>query len=70
MAKDDAARLAILLRHWVEHNEEHAGEFAAWALKARAFGRDAVHDHMMAAVRQMRAANESLTAALKGLEEG
>ncbi len=35
MAKDDAAKLKILLSHWVEHNEEHAEEFTEWALKAK-----------------------------------
>ncbi len=70
MVRDDAARLAILLRHWVEHNEDHAGEFAEWALKAKAGGLAPVHDHMMKAVRQMKAANRSLLAALEGLKEG
>ncbi len=70
MVKDDAARLAILLSHWVEHNEEHAGEFAEWARKAEAAGRAPVHDHMMEAVEQMKAANRSLLAALEGLKEG
>ena len=70
MAKDDDARLRILLSHWVEHNEDHAGEFAEWARKAKAGGRDPVHDHMMKAVKQMKAANQSLLAALESLKEG
>jgi len=31
-------KLEILLKHWVEHNEEHAGEFQKWAEKAKALG--------------------------------
>ena len=69
MARDDAARLAILLKHWVEHNEEHAGEFHEWALRAKAGGRAPVHAHMMKAVKQMKAANKSLLAALESLKE-
>ena len=70
MARDDAAKLRILLSHWVEHNEEHAVEFTEWALKAKASGQAPVHDHIMKAVKQMKAANKSLLAALEGLKEG
>ena len=70
MAKDDAAKLKILLSHWVEHNEEHAEEFTEWALKAKASGNGRVHDDMMKAVQQMKGANKSLMAALEGLKEG
>jgi len=70
MAKDDAAKLEILLSHWIEHNEEHAEEFTEWALKAKANGNGGVYDHMMKAVQQMKGANKSLLAALEGLKEG
>jgi len=70
MAKDDDAKLEILLSHWIEHNEEHAEEFTEWALKAKANGNGGVHDHMMKAVQQMKGANKSLLAALDGLKEG
>lgn len=70
MAKSDAAKLEILLSHWVEHNEEHAEEFTEWALKAKTAGKAEVHDHMMKAVQQMKEANKSLLAALQGLKEG
>ncbi len=70
MAKNDAAKLRILLTHWVEHNEDHAGEFTDWAMRAKAGGQAAVHGHMMKAVKQMKAANQSLLAALESLKEG
>ncbi len=70
MAKDDAAKLAILLSHWIEHNKEHAEEFTEWALKAKSNGKGEVHDHMMKAVQQMNGANKSLLAALERLKEG
>jgi len=70
MAKDDAAKLKILLSHWIEHNKEHAEEFTEWALKAEANGKGEVHDHMMKAVQQINGANKSLLAALERLKEG
>jgi hypothetical protein len=70
MAKDDAAKLKILLSHWIEHNQEHAEEFTEWALKAKANGKAEVHDHMMKAVQQMKGANKSLLTALGDLKEG
>jgi nickel/cobalt exporter len=70
MAKDDAAKLAILLSHWIEHNQDHAEEFTEWALKAKSNGKGEVHDHMMKAVQQMNGANKSLLAALERLKEG
>jgi nickel/cobalt exporter len=70
MAKDDQAKLKILLSHWIEHNKEHAEEFTEWALKAKSVGKGEVHDHMMKAVQQMNGANKSLLAALERLKEG
>jgi hypothetical protein len=29
-------KLAILLKHWIQHNAEHASTFREWAGKARA----------------------------------
>ncbi len=69
MAKDDKAKLGILLDHWIEHNREHAQEFTEWAEKARGFGQPAVHDDMTQAVKQINKANEYLLAALKRLKE-
>lgn len=70
MAKDDRAKLKILLTHWIEHNKEHSEEFTEWALRAKVNGNAEVHGHMMQAIRQMNQANESLLAALERLKEG
>jgi hypothetical protein len=69
MAKDEKAKLGILLDHWIEHNREHAQEFTEWAGKAKGFGEAAVHDDMAQAVKQINKANEFLLAALKRLKE-
>ncbi|MBC8233871.1 hypothetical protein H8E77_30345 [bacterium] len=67
MAKTDMEKLEILLKHWVEHNEEHAGEFEAWAEKAKALGHVDAHADILSAVESMRKANEHLLKALENL---
>jgi hypothetical protein len=52
-------KLRVLLGHWMEHNEEHAGEFRRWADQAG----PAVPD-MLAAVERMGQVNQALAAAL------
>jgi hypothetical protein len=37
---EDIKKLAHLIEHWMEHNEEHAKNYRNWAEKARAAGRD------------------------------
>lgn len=69
MAKDEMAKLGILLDHWIEHNREHAQEFTEWADRAKGLGQAAVHDDMTQAVKQINKANEFLLAALKRLKE-
>ncbi len=67
MAKSDVEKLEILLKHWVEHNQEHSEEFQEWAEKARALGRVPVHDDILRAVHNMHDANEHLLKALEKL---
>jgi len=67
MAKTEMEKLEILLKHWVEHNEEHAGEFEEWAKKAKALGHTGAHDDILSAVENMRKANEDLLKALENL---
>ena len=67
MAKTDMEKLEILLQHWVEHNEEHAGEFQEWAQKAKTLGHVDAHDDILGAVESMREANKYLLKALENL---
>jgi hypothetical protein len=69
MAKDEMAKLRILLDHWIEHNREHAQEFTEWAVKAKDLGDAGVHHDVAQAAEQMNKANEHLIAALKRLKE-
>ena len=36
---EDMGKLRHLLEHWIEHNEEHERNYAAWADKALAAGK-------------------------------
>ncbi len=67
MAKTDFEKLGILLKHWIEHNEEHGKEFQRWAEKAKAQGNVEVHDEILCAVEQMNLANECLMRAMEKL---
>ena len=31
---NEVDKLRVLIPHWIEHNEEHAGEFRRWAEEA------------------------------------
>jgi len=70
MDKTEKEKLEILLDHWIEHNREHAQEFAEWAEKAKSFGKIAVYENIMKAVQQMSGVDELLLKALEGLKEG
>ena len=67
MEKNDFEKLAILLKHWIEHNEEHGKEFQRWAERAKVLGNVEVHDDILCAVEQMGLANECLTRAIEKL---
>ena len=57
---DDRDKIHHLLKHWKEHNEEHAAEFRQWALKARDLGEATVSDEILEAANQLERANEFL----------
>ena len=64
MEKTDMEKLQILIEHWIEHNEEHAGEFGKWAERAKSAGNKPVHDDILSAIEKLRNANEHLRTAL------
>ena len=70
MDEKDLKKLSILLEHWIEHNEEHAGEFREWAEKVNEFQNGSVSEKVAAAADGMMKANESLRDAIKALSEG
>jgi hypothetical protein len=70
MSDDEKARLKTLLSYWVEHNEEHSGEFKEWAEKARGMGEAEVAAEIMQAVENMDRVSKILSKTLQRLEEG
>jgi hypothetical protein len=67
--RTDEDRLELLLKHWIEHNGEHAHEFMAWAERSGRLGRQEVSEAIVRAAEQVRKANECLADALGALKE-
>ena len=64
---NDIEKLRALLPHWMEHNQEHAGEFEAWAGKASLVGQEVAAQQIRYAAEAMEQANDALQAALAEL---
>ncbi|MFO8009370.1 MAG: hypothetical protein R6U89_01015 [Dehalococcoidia bacterium] len=60
---EDREKLKHILSHWMEHNDEHAGEFREWADKAERLGEMAVRDRIVEAIEQLKKVNEVLKGA-------
>jgi hypothetical protein len=67
MSINEKDKLKTLLSYWVEHNEEHSGEFKEWAEKAREMGEAEVADEILQAVGHMDKVSEILSKTLKRL---
>jgi hypothetical protein len=55
-------KLGVLLPHWIEHNEEHAAEFRAWAERA-----GPARGGLLRAAAALQEANGALRQALEAL---
>ena len=69
MDNDEIAKLTTLLHYWIEHNKEHSQEFREWAGKAKVLGEAEAYEEMLLAAQEMDKASESLSRALRRLEE-
>ena len=69
MDNDERVKLKTLLNYWIEHNKEHSQEFREWADKAKVFGEAEAYEQMLLAAQEMDKASESLSRALRKLEE-
>ena len=65
--KNDTEQLKILLGFWLDHNEEHAGEFREWAGKIATHNKE-VSDFIKKAVDSMNESNSYLKKAKALLE--
>ncbi len=59
---NEVDKLRVLIPHWIEHNEEHAGEFRRWAEEAGGATEDILN-----AADSMSRVNQSLAIALEKL---
>jgi hypothetical protein len=64
---NDIEKLRALLPHWLEHNQEHAREFEAWAAKASLARQEAAAQQIRYAAKAMEQANDALQTALAEL---
>ena len=61
-------KLAKLLSHWLQHNEEHAKSYEQWAQRAASHGFTEVGALIEKAAEKTRAVDEDFKAALKVLK--
>jgi len=61
-SSNDIEKLKILLPHWIEHNQEHAQEFRAWAERVEPSQQD-----LLSAAEHLDKASDALGAALHKL---
>jgi hypothetical protein len=60
-------KLRVLLPHWIEHNQEHASDYARWADMAAAAGHQDVAEKIRSAIDRVRGASADLQRALDAL---
>ena len=59
---NELEKLRVLIPHWIEHNEEHAGEYRRWAEDVNEVSAD-----LLGAVEALKKVNQALGVALKKL---
>lgn len=64
---EDQKRLAILIHHWIEHNESHQEEYRKWAKRAEELGLSAIKVKIEKAIESLNQCNLFLQEALKSL---
>ena len=62
-------KMIKLLEHWIKHNEDHAGTYADWAIKAEKEGFEVVGNLLNEATRVTRTVTTSFEAALAELKK-
>ena len=62
-------KLAILLAHWVDHNESHKESFISWAQKAREEGLSGIAEHLEEAGRLSDLVSKEIEKARDGLKQ-
>jgi len=64
---DQKKKLSVVIEHWIEHNEDHMGEYKKWAQTAGELGLGLVKAEIEEAVAKLSQSNKHLEKALKGV---
>jgi len=67
--KEIKNRLEKILKHWMDHNLDHASEYRKWAKKAKKAGFENVATAIEEATEGMEISNSNLSEALDLLKE-
>ena len=68
-ALSEADKLSKMIRHWIQHNEEHAQSYKNWAQRAKELGREEVSLVLEDVAASSRRQNQSLEKALAALNK-
>jgi len=65
---DQKKKLAVIIEHWIEHNESHRSEYKKWAQTASELGLGSVKAEIEEAIEKISQANQHLAKAEKTLQ--
>ena len=65
---DEMQKIAIVIEHWIEHNQSHMGEYRRWAQTAVEMGLEMIKVEIEEAVGMLSQSNNHLEKALKSLK--
>jgi hypothetical protein len=65
---EDREKLAIIIKHWIGHNESHLDEYRQWAERAGEMGLTGVKARLTEAMEAISQSNSRLKEASKELD--
>jgi hypothetical protein len=65
---DERQKLSVVINHWIEHNQNHMGEYQRWAQKADELGLEMAKGEIERAIGLLFQLNSHLEKALTAVE--
>lgn len=65
---DERQKLSVVINHWIEHNQNHMGEYQRWAQKADELGLEMAKGEIESAIGLLFQLNSHLEKALTVIE--
>lgn len=62
---EEMKKLSIVIEHWIEHNQNHLGEYQKWAQRAGELGLGQVRAEIEEVIKTSTQSNHHLEKALK-----